>query len=311
MGLLGAGLASACAPERVTRRGGDPIEGGIGGTGIVGVLTDEARFLVNGRGIEVTPRTRFELVTERAGRGAVGLGHALVIEAEVRAGRVIASRVRNAYPLVGLLESGDGLGVNGVAVEPEPGAILRAAPGERVAVAGLWRGDRVIATRIDPAGAIEGDVLAGVADDVPRDASGGAPPRIGGTPLALPPGVQAPARGTFATLRGTYRDGAFEVARIERGRFPGLSDFRQLSIEGYLEERAVAPGFVLSGLGHSFDRRARVGRLAGARAVIEGPYREAFRASLGLPLPTDFADRRELLADRAAPGVRTLDLRQG
>jgi hypothetical protein len=45
--------------------------------------------------------------------------------------------------------------------------------------------------------------------------------------------------------------------------------------------------------------------------VVEGPYRETFRARLGLPLPTDFPRRRALLAERDAPGAGALDLRAG
>ena len=289
---LGAGLLSGCAPDVVGRGPSDPIEGGIGGTGIVGLITDEARLLVNGRPLEVTPRTRLE--------APVRLGQAVEVEAQVRDGAVVASRLRDASPLVGRLVAGPvGLSVNGVAVRPEPDAIRGAAPGARVAVSGLWRGDAVVAARLDPATAGP-DILAGVIED-------GA---VGGTPVRPPRWGRLPPSGTFARLAGRYEGGAFVAAEIERGRFPGLGgSLRRLSVEGYLEPRARAPGYALSGLGHSFDRGARLGPLAGTRAVIEGPYRGTFRASLGLPLPEGLARRRAVLADR--PSVRALDLRRG
>ena len=68
-----------------------------------------------------------------------------------------------------------------------------------------------------------------------------------------------------------------------------------ISVEGYLEPGALAPGFRLAGLGHSFERDLKLQSLAASRAVYLGPYDGLFAASTGYVVPEDFELRRALL----------------
>ncbi|MEO1512732.1 MAG: hypothetical protein AAFU70_11715, partial [Planctomycetota bacterium] len=80
------------------------------------------------------------------------------------------------------------------------------------------------------------------------------------------------------------------------GRFTGAAGpLEQLSVEGYLEPSSKAPGFALSGLGHSFDPDARLEPFAEGRALFEGPYTGDFAVDLALALPEGVAARRAAL----------------
>ena len=69
-----------------------------------------------------------------------------------------------------------------------------------------------------------------------------------------------------------------------------------LSIEGYLESRAVPVGLGISGIGSEFDPQSKVSGLAGDRALFIGSLEfGAFNTRHGLRLPGDSNARRALL----------------
>ncbi|MEM8793176.1 MAG: DUF5666 domain-containing protein [Pseudomonadota bacterium] len=300
---FGAGMLSACSDWQVAEGEKPEPRGGLGGTGIVGTLTDFGSLLVNGLRIETAADLA---VTSALGRLAVSqlaLGHNLTIEAETADGVLIARRVHLAHPVIGGVEklSADGQSarVAGVNVVAEAGAIGRLQPGMRVAVSGTWRGDTVIASRIDPVASGRQDIIAG---EIRGDDSAGL--SIGGLTLELN-GAPAPLIGGFATVRGQMVEGRFIVENVLEGRFTGAAGpLEALSVEGYLEPTARAPFFAVSGLGHSFDEDAALAPLSENRAVFSGDYIGTFRVTDALPVPEDFAKRRELLrralADPAA-----------
>ncbi|MEM7488864.1 MAG: hypothetical protein AAF390_07030, partial [Pseudomonadota bacterium] len=91
--LLASGAVAACRPSPpavVTRDESDPFEGGIGGTGIVGVLTDFGSLIVNGLRVEVTSGTTVATPFGRVGEGALAPGQALTIVASRSADRLVA-----------------------------------------------------------------------------------------------------------------------------------------------------------------------------------------------------------------------------
>ena len=138
---IGLGALTACAPTRQTPRDSNlvegatrPAEGGVGGTGIVGILHGTGSLLVNGLRI-VTPAgvpVRDALGPRRLEELAIG--HALTIEAvEDADGTIVARSVVVDNPLVGPIEAlrDDGFSCLGVEVRLEPGAPLIRPDGSR------------------------------------------------------------------------------------------------------------------------------------------------------------------------------------
>jgi hypothetical protein len=276
----------------------DPFEGGIGGTGIVGILTEFGSLRVNGLRVELTGRTRVLTPFGRTSESALAQGQPLTIVATRTRDRLVARHVQITYPLVGTVADGaGGLSVNGVPVRREPGALGRAEPGARVAVSGVWTRGGVVASRFDPADDLP-DLLAGV---VERAAAG---LRIGGVPVQLEGGPIFPRAGTYLTVVGRYEGGAMDGREASGGRFvTGTAGLRQLSVEGYLEPVAAEPGFRVAGLGHSFARDLALAPLAGRRVAYFGPYDGRFGARAGYVLPESFAARRALLGEGFTPAL--------
>ncbi|KIT14992.1 hypothetical protein [Jannaschia aquimarina] len=274
----GAGL-SACmpAPALVTRE--DPFEGGIGGTGIVGVLTDFGSLIVNGLRIEIDDRTPVSGPFGRMDVDALGHGQSLTVVADRRGDRLVAQSVRVEHALVGTVADGR---VNGVPVRAEAGISGVLVEGARVAVDGAWTRTGVVASRISAASPGP-DLIAGVVDQ------GG----IGGTGLR---GRAGPS-GSYLAAQGRYTNGALTVERARSGRFAPGTALRQLSVEGYLEPVTEAPDWRLAGLGHSFARDLALAPLSPHRALYFGPYDGRFRAATAFVVPEGFERRRTLLRD--------------
>lgn len=301
-------LAGCAAPGIVSRGEADPFEGGIGGTGIVGLMTDFGSLVVNGLTVELTGRTLIRTAFGRVDEQAIAIGVPLTVFARRSRGRLVASWIMITYPLVGTarLDRDGNYRVNGVRVVPEPGHLGRVRYGGRVAVSGVWARDRVVASRIDPApdGA---DLIGGIVMH-----GGAGPMTLGGVPLSIPAGSFPPRSGSYQNAIGRYDGEVFRLIRTAGGRFShGATGLRQLSVEGYLEPVPADPGYRVAGLGHSFAEGLRLDRLSGRRAVYFGPYDGAFRARAAYVVPERFAARRAVLAEGYGKGfdgevVRTL-----
>lgn len=308
VGTAALALAS-CAPNGVEP--GDievadrPSEGGIGGTGIIGILNDPATLSVNGLDLAAAPDLEVRDIFGPRQVADLAAGQALNVEAYNDAdGMLVARSIGVTYPLIGPIEevTDGGFRVLGVEVEVEPGAPIVSrdgaefvpTPGQQVAVSGIWRADDVVATRVDLADTttmplvIAGEVKPGRTPDTVR---------LGPVELALPVGGSPPRVGTFVTAIGQRQGDVFSVDRLEPGRFQGsVAPLTRLSVEGYLEPITSAPGYAIAGLGHSFDEAAVLDALASSRALYVGPYDGDFRVALGLRLPEGFDARRTLLA---------------
>ncbi|MEM9582853.1 MAG: DUF5666 domain-containing protein [Pseudomonadota bacterium] len=291
LALMGATAVSACAsPALVTRDvPNDPFEGGIGGTGIVGTLTDFGSLRVNGLRVELVNSTRFVSAFGPTSVEALAPGMSLTIFATQYKDRLLAHRVSADYALIGKAVKGPQgrVTVNGVPVLPEQGAIGHLTVGQRVAISGAWSAQGQVASRIDPAAAshdlIAGDVTIGAQGEV----------RVSGIPVHGA-GTQ-PRAGEYAVATGQFLEGRFEADRFTRGRFSASAALRQLSVEGFLEPAPNAPGFRVSGLGHSFAPDTRLQSLARRRAIYFGPYTGLFKAKAGYVMPENLAARRRLL----------------
>lgn len=302
LSLLGTAAATATLPAPfVWAQSEDPFEGGIGGTGIVGVMTDSGSVIVNGLRIELGRRTRFFLSGQRATDSVLLPGTAMTLVAQPRRGRLEATRIDVDDPLVGMLvHHGGRLSVNGAELRVEPGALGSARSGRRVAVSGVWRDGRLHTSLIRDA-SFATDSVAGVAVR-----GQGRLLQIGGVAVQLRRGMRRPSTGEFAVVSGAYANGVLNAERIRIGRFSRASGpFRYLSAEGYLERIRSAPGFQITGLGHSFDQDLVLDPFSGTRALYFGAYDGRFVARRGVLLPESFATRRSLL--RPDPGAEFAD----
>lgn len=297
LGLMGASALTACAPAiPVARLGDDPFEGGIGGTGIVGLMTGTGSVLVNGLRVEVPSSAGIFAGGRRVGDGILVPGSALSLVARARLGRFEAVRIDVDAPLIGtLVRQGRGVAINGTALHLETGISAAGLVGRRLIAHGVWQPDGSLRTSLLQTAPAGGDGIAGVMIGSPETGW-----RIGQTAVRAPQG-QILVNGQFAVASGTFTGGTFNAVSVQLGRFRGGQSLRQLSVEGYLEPITAAPGFRISGLGHSFDRRLALDPFASLRALYFGPYDGRFRARRAVALPESPGARQALL--RPADGA--------
>ena len=285
-GLSATVLPGAGWPQASTK----DIEGGLGGTGIVGILLDTGELVLAGQTIETDSDTQ---VSTNLGPYTVQdlrPGDSLTVEAAQFAdGRLLARRIEVTYPLVGAISAlstdRNRCVVNGVdVVSDQPLATYEI--GNRVAISGLWRGRSVFASRI-------------ISAPVPLDLISGTTARgtVGGVKVRRS-AVSLTAAGRFATVLGRF-DTDVDVLRAQSttiGRFTGAAGaLTALAIEGWLEPQNAPPGYRIAGLGHSFERRLDLASFANSRMLFTGPYTGRFAADTAVRLPEDPTARKHLL----------------
>lgn len=292
--LLQGGLATLALPGTAWAQTEErEAEGGIGGTGIVGVLTDFGSLIVGGARVETDARTRFSNAFGVLSEGDLQIGDALTLEAVTQGGQLLADRVHVTHPLAGTIteQSADGraLVVNGTRVVLER-AFGSVRVGNRVVVSGIWRGAEVYATRVARIGPGP-DLISGTLDRRGLAANIG-PVRLRGR------GLGQAESGSFVTALGQYgaSEDAFSARQIDLGRFrQARAPLKQLVVEGYLEPSDSAPGFRVAGLGHSFARNLRLSPFDNKRVLFRGDYTGLFAASSAIVLPERLAERRGFL----------------
>lgn len=291
LSLLGTSALSACAPAiQLSQLGDDPFEGGIGGTGIVGIMTGAGSVLINGLRVEVPANTRIMAAGRAVGDSVLVPGAALSLVARARLGRMEALRIDVDAPLIGtLIRQGNTLTINGTALQLDSGIRAAGLNGQRVMAHGLWQPDGSLRASLLQPMPDGPDSIAGVVEGSP--AAGW---RMGQTSVQAPQG-QVLVPGQFAVATGQFTQNMLRASSVVLGRFRGGQSLRQLSVEGYLEPIAAAPGFRISGLGHSFDRRLALDPFARGRAVFFGPYDGRFRAQRAVALPESIGARAALL----------------
>ncbi|MCV3274023.1 DUF5666 domain-containing protein [Roseobacter sinensis] len=291
---LGAGFSSLLLPHVAWPQESErQVEGGIGGTGIVGVVTELGDLVVSGNRVQTDSSTEFSDAFGRLAASDIRLGDSLTVEADGPADALRARRVHVTTPLVGRVYTASTpdrrMTVNGVDVLLPPGLPLPEV-GTRVAVSGLWRGASVVASRISPARR-ELDVVSG---DVARAGS-----RVTiGTVTARGRGVAGLVSGGFARAVGLFApdQGVIRASELATARFIGAAGpLAWLSIEGYLTPAPRAPGYRIAGLGHSFERTLDLRLYADARVLFNGRYTGRFAAQSAVILPEAEAQRRQLL----------------
>ncbi len=291
---LGTGAIGILLPGAGRTQDSDrQVEGGIGGTGIVGILTDFGSVIVAGYRVATPSGVQ---VTDAFGArsfASLSRGDSLTVEASGPTSALEAQRIHVTHPLVGTVtdvtDGGQRLTVFGVTVRFET-AVRRVKVGDRVAISGLWNGSEVAASSVTSARA-ELDLVAGTVT------------RRGGRAFVGP--VAVSGRGLTALRSDGYAEivGKFDpqsqrmVAQsVQTARFTGAAGpLRQLAIEGYLEATSGAPGYRVSGLGHSFERDLQLAPFAQNRVLFRGAYTGLFDAQSALVLPTDPSARRRVL----------------
>lgn len=293
--FLGASVAGAFWPGVALPAPGDtrPSEGGIGGTGIVGILTEASGLVVAGRALSVDALTRYTDGFGEITAADLRRGDSLTVEASGPEGRLTARRIHVTHPLVGEVTDVDAMAgrltVNGTPVllaRPDPLARV----GTRVAVSGLWRGATVEASALAPAR--DGrDLVAGAVDRT------GLQVRVSGVRVRGT-GVQQLADEGFGSVVGRYDParGLLRATGADGARFTGAAGpLVRLAIEGYLEPTAAAPGYRVAGLGHSFERDLDLSPYAEGRTLFLGDYTGLFAARAALALPEDPSARARVL----------------
>ena len=319
------------------------------GVGIVGTVTESSagRVMVNGLEVATPPGAMLHGGMRPAGplgSAPVAPGHVVEIAAETEEGRLIAREIEPIFAVAGPVEAikpaerrllimGADVMVPDEAVLPAGGfGALR--PGQRVAVSGLWRGEELVASRIEPASGAEA-VASGVVTPLP-----GGRYRVGGVPVAaewgdLVPGFPHVVSGRWvadALLVDEVRVGRSVIGRwpvedivVEgygrardfagfysgypgprrEGYYPGYSFVGENGILG--EEPAWRDYFVaIGGLGRPVDvRDSEVSDMADARALFVGEYEGGFDGEFDIehiiPLPEALGPRREALAAMRDP----------
>lgn len=288
--MMGATALAGCAsPPIISRNDNDPFEGGIGGTGIVGVVVGFSSILVNGLKIETDRNTQFENAFGPSSIDQLSPGHSVTIHALRSADGFVAKRVTQDQLLVGTLKhSAGGLTVNNVAVHRESGSLGQAHVGQRVTVSGVWQAGGVVASRIDPA--FDGpDLISGTANFQGNDSLS-----IGGASIQTVQSKSA-LNGVFVKAFGRSAEEQFEADNIRDGRFNAFTSLQQISAEGYLEPAKSAPGFRIAGLGHNFARDTRLSEIGQRRALYFGRYDGLFGANRGYVISQSLLMRSETL----------------
>ncbi len=282
---------AGCAPAIQTGAlAEDPFEGGIGGTGIVGIMVGAGSVLINGLRVEVPDTVRIVDNGGIGGTGALIPGRAMTIVARARRDRLEALRIEVEDPLIGVLRRSRGaLSLNGTPVVMEPGAVGGTLIGRRVAASGVWQAGGTLRTSLIRPAPEQPDSVSGTVTGSPTTGW-----RIGET-LVQPPQGGVLIAGQYASLSGSYNGTSLIGRTLQMGRFRPGTSLNQLSVEGYLEPIDTAPGYRIAGLGHSFARQLDLAPLAQTRAVFFGRYDGLFAARRAVALPEAVSGRRTLL----------------
>ena len=310
------------APDSET----DPVEGGIGGTGApqtagaVGTVTGFGSIHLNGLRVVFPPSGSVPSSSGSIAEADIDLGETIEIFGVLQSdGTIFPTEAMFHFPLVGQVERVDltdtSLTIMGARVVLEPGALVvdgfqnptQITAGDYVQVSGLQRGGATIASRVERMAvpvrnSVMGRVSAGsqpgtvLINGVTVDYGASVPPRIGWT----------------VRVSGVHENGRL----IPYETVPGLLETAtapvpNVSIEGYLEQRASATGVGIAGFGTDFDAGSKVAAMAGDRALFIGAVDgTTFKARHGLRLPEDSVARRafvEGIKDGYAPAgaIRT------
>lgn len=205
-------------------------EGGIIGTGIVGTVTELGSIWVNGQHVRFPDDLGVDEGMGLRLAGEIRPGHTVAVIATPEASDWRAQYIRQILPLVGPVSRIEGgeltiLGTRIIA----PGNVRGVAPGDWLAVSGLWREGEVIASRLEKLSIPPGEASV-TGTYLGRDSRGraliGSVAIAGIVPQHLQPGDVVRATGRPGA------DGSLQTTRIEVGIF--ASPVALIQAEGYV-----------------------------------------------------------------------------
>jgi hypothetical protein len=238
-GMGGTGAVASAEPGGMGGTGQVAQEGaGMGGTGIVGVVTGFASVCVNGIEVEVEPDTP----VQRDGRGAslyeLAVGQLVAVRAQGAGTEARALRIEMLDAVVGPVEAIDSgrqvlrvLGQRVRVLAVDDLAPLKSGDWVRVSGHRLANGE-VRASRVQllPPGAPR---LAQALGLVEPDGGGGW--RLGGTPVSWPPGQAAPAAAQEWWAQGTWDGQRLQPQRmVPQPTRRALGAARTVVLQGYV-----------------------------------------------------------------------------
>lgn len=276
-------------------------EGGIVGTGIVGMITGLGSIRVNGQRI-VFPddlMTASELGDRPA--GDLLPGETVAVEAVLAGNEWAALHIRHYLPIIGPVSLAvDGSPtVLGSAIETGPDTELVGfdggtfEAGQWVAVNGLWRGGTVVATRVDRIGHRPEAVVVGTYRPDP-DGGGFL---VGGTRV-LGLDIQHAEPGDLLTVRGIEVQGNLRASSIVRGLFVGRIE--TLLMEGYLSQPDPSGVYTIYGSGVSASLGDRDMPISPDRGLYCALAADAPSIAELTTLPEREAERQALLDSRGS-----------
>ena len=217
---------------------GQVADNGLGGTGIVGVVTGFGSVCVNGLKVEYEADTPVQQDGRPVPQSALAVGQVVALQADGPGGQLQAQRIVVLDAAVGPLGAVDAasgrfsvMGQAATALDP---SVLRGLqPGQWVRVSGQRLADGEIrATRVQPAepGA------AWVAGPLVRTADGTW--QVGATPLAADTALPADAApGLEVAVAGDWIDGRLRASRVTvRPTRAALGPVQSVVLQGYVHQ---------------------------------------------------------------------------
>lgn len=239
-GLGGTGAQAMADPGGIGGTGQTAQEGtGLGGTGIVGVVTGFASVCVNGVEVEVQPSTPVRRNGASADLKDLEVGHVVIVQAEGVGPTVRARRIELVDTLVGPIGS----------VHPFRREIV--VMGQRVSVLadadfkGLKSGDWVRVSGHRAPGVVRGSrlqLLAPGSDPVAQvlgslESDGPGRWRIGATPVNWRAGTAPPPLGAEVLARGRWDGERMQITEIVLAPTRGaVGAQQQVRLQGYLHQ---------------------------------------------------------------------------
>jgi Domain of unknown function (DUF5666) len=217
---------------------GSPVvagESGLGGTGIVGVVTGFASICVNGVEVEYEPSMPVDRAGESTPVSELAVGQLVALQATGEGDQLRARRIAVIDAAVGPLTAIDAASAR-FQVMGQPAQALEAADLQGLAV-GDWvrvSGQRLSSGEIR-ASRVQRAVPGTALVSGPYAASGASGLRIGATPLtasSLPDGL---VEGQEATVRGAWTDGRLQVREwTVRPTRAAMGGSREVLLQGYV-----------------------------------------------------------------------------
>lgn len=226
----------------------DDVEGGTIGTGIMGVVTGFGSVHIAGLQVEVPDGLQ---VTSRFGArdlDQIAVGQTVVIDAQARNGALWAQRIQAYYAVVAPVTqiSADRMELLGLSLDITGVSAEGISAGDWVALSGLWQGNALSVSHIEPVTTREQVVVNA---SYSRNGKGAA--QIGPFALAGPElghaqvGDQLVVQGLWDSERAMLLP-----AQIDKPLFGG--DGKRLLIEGYMSQPDATGTYYIHGAGVTF-----------------------------------------------------------